>query len=114
MYHFAMSQSLVPYVAVIFTSTRALEHDEEYSRWAVRMNELVETQPGFMSMVSARDPETRFGITISYFKDEESVKRWKAVGEHQQAQKLGQQKFYSEYSVKVATVYREYDVKISG
>ncbi len=106
-----MTQSLVPYIAVIFTSTRTLEHGDEYSQWAARMNELVERQPGFISMVSARDPESRFGITISYFKDEESVKRWKGVDEHQQAQKLGQQKFYSEYSVKVATVYREYAVK---
>ena len=103
-----MPQSLVPYVAVIFTSTRTLEHGEEYSQWAARMNELVETQPGFISMVSARDPETRVGITVSYFKDEESVKKWKAVHEHQEAQKLGKEKFYSEYSVKVATVYREY------
>ena len=59
-------------------------------------------------MVSARDPETRVGITVSYFKDEESVKNWKAVNEHLEAQKLGKQKFYSEYTVKVATVYREY------
>ena len=103
-----MSQSLVPYVAVIFTSTRTLEHGEEYSQWASRMNDLVETQLGFISMVSARDPETREGITVSYFKDEESVKNWKAVNEHLEAQKLGKQKFYSEYTVKVATVYREY------
>jgi heme-degrading monooxygenase HmoA len=106
-----MTQSLVPYVAVIFTSTRSLEHGEEYSQWASRMSDLVKTQPGFISEVSARDPETRFGITISYFKDEESVKNWKAVSEHQQAQRLGKQKFYLEYSVKVATVYREYAVK---
>lgn len=103
-----MSQTLVPYVAVIFTSTRTLEHGEEYSQWAARMNELVETQPSFISMVSVRDPETRVGITVSYFKDEESVKKWKAVHEHQEAQKLGKEKFYSEYSVRVATVYREY------
>lgn len=108
-----MTQSLVPYVAVIFTSTLAFDHQEEYSQWARKMSDLVKTQPGFLSEVSARDPETRFGITISYFKDEESVKRWKAVAEHREAQKLGQQKFYAEYSVKVATVYREYDVKIS-
>lgn len=100
-------------VAVIFTSTRTLEHGEEYSQWASRMSDLVKTQPGFLSEVSARDPDTRFGITVSYFKDEESVESWKAVSEHQQAQKLGQEKFYSEYSVKVATVYREYDVKLS-
>lgn len=103
-----MPQPLVPYVAVIFTSTRTLEHDEEYSQWATRMSDLVKTQPGFISEVSARDPETRFGITVSYFKDEESVKNWKAVREHQEAQKLGKEKFYSEYSVKVATIYREY------
>lgn len=103
-----MSQSLVPYIAVIFTSTRTFEYDEQYSQWAKRMVELVETQPGFISEVSARDPETRFGITVSYFKDEESIKNWKAIDEHREAQKLGKEKFYSEYSVKVATVYREY------
>lgn len=107
-----MSQPLDPYVAVIFTSTRTLEHGEEYSKWAARMSELAKEQPGFISEVSARDPESRLGITISYFMDEESVKRWKAVDEHQQAQRLGQEKFYSDYSVKVATVYREYEVKI--
>ncbi len=107
-----MSQPLTLYVAVIFTSTRTFEHDEEYSQWAIRMSDLVTTQPGFISEVSARDPETRFGITVSYFKDEESVKKWKAVSEHQEAQKLGKQKFYSEYSVKVATVYREYEVLV--
>lgn len=106
-----MTQSLVPYVAVIFTSTRTLEYGEEYSHWARKMSDLVRTQPGFLSEVSVRDPETRFGITVSYFKDEESVKNWKAVAEHKEAQTLGQQKFYSEYSVKVASVYREYAVK---
>lgn len=103
-----MSQPLVPYVAVIFTSTRSLAHDAEYSQWSEKMMGLVKTQPGFISVVSARDPETRFGITISYFKDEESVKSWKAVQEHREAQRLGKEKFYLEYSVKVATVYREY------
>jgi len=61
-----MSQPVDPYVAVIFTSTRTFEHGEEYSRWAAKMNDLVKTQPGFISEVSVRDPETRFGITISY------------------------------------------------
>ena len=103
-----MSQTLVPYVAVIFSSTRTFEFDEEYSHWATRMNDLVDTHPGFISMVSARDPKTRVGITVSYFKDEESVKNWKSVHEHLEAQKLGKEKFYSEYSVKIATVYREY------
>jgi len=103
-----MSQPFVPYVAVIFTSTRTLEHDAEYSEWSAKMMDLVKTQSGFISVVSARDLETRFGITISYFKDEESVKSWKMVQEHREAQRLGREKFYLEYSVKVAIVHREY------
>jgi len=100
-----------PYVAVIFTSTRTNEHDEDYKRWSARMNALVVEQPGFINFVSARDPATRVGITVAYFKDEESVVHWKANLEHLEAQRLGQGDFYESYTVKVATVYREYEMK---
>ena len=73
------------------------------------MDELVREQPGFIDFVSARDPETRIGITVAYFADEESVLKWKANLEHLEAQRLGRRDFYESYSVKVANVYREYE-----
>lgn len=97
------------YVAVIFASTRTKDHDEEYSRWSERMNELVLEQPGFIDVVSARDPKTRFGITVSYFEDEQSAQNWKANLEHLEAQRLGRTDFYENYSVKIANVFREYE-----
>ena len=96
------------YVAVIFTSTRTKDHEEEYVRWSKRMAELVAEQPGFLDFVSTRDPVTRFGITVAYFTDEESALGWKANSEHLEAQRLGRSDFYESYSVKVANVYREY------
>lgn len=97
------------YVAVIFTSTRRQDHDEEYELWSKRMVDLVAEQPGFIDFVSARDTGTRFGITVAYFKDEESATKWKTNLEHLEAQRLGRNSFYESYSVKVANVYREYE-----
>jgi heme-degrading monooxygenase HmoA len=95
-------------VAVVFTSRRTPTHGEEYSRMAAEMEELVSRQPGFLRMTSVRDPGTREGITVAWFTDEESVRRWREQAEHQTAQRLGREAFYEEYAVTVATVEREY------
>lgn len=96
------------YVAVIFTSTRSVNSDRKYQEWTTRMEELVVNQPGYISHVGFRDAKTRQGVTISYFKNEESIRNWKALDVHLEAQKLGREEFYEEYSVKIAVVNREY------
>jgi len=58
-----------PYYAVIFTSIRTKE-DDGYSAMAGEMERLVEKQPGFLGFESAR---TELGITVSYWKDLESI-----------------------------------------
>lgn len=73
------------------------------------MVDLVRQQPGFIDFVSARDPATRVGITVAYFKDEESAHKWKTNREHLEAQRLGRSDFYEKYSIKVANVFREYE-----
>lgn len=95
-------------VAVIFTSRRTPDHDEEYAAMAARMDELVREQPGFISITSVRDPLTRQGVTVGYFVDEESVRAWREHPEHAEAQRRGIADFYEEYRVTVAGVVREY------
>jgi heme-degrading monooxygenase HmoA len=95
-------------VAVIFTSRRTPDHDDDYARMAARMDELVRTQPGFVSVTSVRDPRTREGITVACFADEEAVRAWREHPEHAQAQRRGIADFYEEYHVRVATIDREY------
>jgi len=93
-----------PYYAVIFTSLRN-DDIEGYAETAARMVELAALQPGFLGVESARED---LGITISYWSDLESIKKWKAHAEHLEAQKLGMDKWYSAYMTRIALVERDY------
>jgi heme-degrading monooxygenase HmoA len=95
-------------VAVIFTSTRTAAHDDDYAAMAELMERTARQQPGFLDIVSVRDPATRQGITVAYFADEESVRAWKDHPEHREAQRRGRVEFYEQYHVTVAEVGREY------
>lgn len=93
-----------PYYAVIFTSVRT-DVDAGYHGMAQRMLDLAAEQPGFLGAESARN---EIGITISYWKDTDSIRRWKAHAEHQIAQALGKEKWYQTYRVRICLVERDY------
>ena len=95
----------IPYYAVIFTSIRT-EGDNGYSKMAERMFELASNQDGFLGMESAKED---LGITISYWKDLESIKDWKNNSEHLTAQELGKSTWYKSYKVRITKVEREYE-----
>lgn len=96
-----------PYYAVIFTSVRP-PADRGYAAMADRMMELALQQDGFLGVDSVRDA-SGIGITVSYWRDEASLQRWKRNSEHQGAQKGGQETWYSHYHVRVAKVERAYE-----
>ncbi|MGD8349482.1 MAG: antibiotic biosynthesis monooxygenase [Gammaproteobacteria bacterium] len=93
-----------PYYAVIFTSLKSGDA-EGYADTAERMLELAREQPGFLGVESARE---ELGITVSYWKDLASIKRWKAHAEHREAQRMGKRKWYSSYKTRIALVERDY------
>ncbi len=94
-----------PYWAVIFTSERT-DGDHGYAQMAQQMETLAQRQPGYLGMEHARDEQT--GVTVSYWRSEEDVRRWKADLDHQQAQKLGREQWYRRYQVRVCRVERAY------
>jgi heme-degrading monooxygenase HmoA len=98
-----------PYVAVIFTSTRT-DGDNGYDAMADAMAELAARQPGYLGMESARED---VGITVSYWRDEQAALAWKQVAAHVGAQRLGRERWYSDYRVRVATVHRDYSLDSS-
>jgi heme-degrading monooxygenase HmoA len=94
-----------PYVAVIFSRTRVtVEAEDGYAAMADRMVELAAEQPGFLGVESAGDA---FGITVSYWANEDDARAWRMVGEHLVAQELGRQRWYDEYRLRVAVVHRD-------
>lgn len=73
---------------------------------AQRMVELADLAEGFLGMETARN-ET--GITVSYWRDLESIKKWKENTEHLLAQKLGREKWYTNYKTRICKVERDYE-----
>jgi heme-degrading monooxygenase HmoA len=95
-----------PYYVVIFSSQRT-EGDNGYTQMAERMVELAAQQPGFLGVESVRDADG-FGITVSYWGSAETMAAWKGNAGHLAAQKMGKQKWYGHYELRVAKVERAY------
>jgi len=63
-------------------------------------------QPGCLGAETERGAD-RFGITVAYFEDEDAVKALEDV-RHLAAQRLGKDRWYAHYRVRVARVERAY------
>lgn len=94
-----------PYYAVIFTSTKTTT-DEGYNEMAEKMISLAAKQEGFLGVEAARN---ELGITVSYWKDVASIKKWKEVSEHKIAQEKGKITWYKSFKTRIAKVERDYE-----
>src|SRR4051812_21346442 len=94
-----------PYYAAIFSSVRTAQDDKGYETMADRMVELAAQQPGFLGVESARNS---VGITVSYWRDLESIRAWKANAEHKGARLTGRAVWYEQFFVRIALVERDY------
>lgn len=94
-----------PYYAVIFTSVRT-EGDQGYSEMSDRMTELVQEQDGFLGMESARNDT---GITVSYWRDLESIRKWRDNPDHITARRSGREKWYKSFKTRISLVERDYE-----
>jgi heme-degrading monooxygenase HmoA len=72
---------------------------------AERMEELAQQQDGFLGMETATG-ET--GITISYWRDEACILKWKQNAEHLLARRKGREQWYTSFVTRVCKVERDY------
>jgi heme-degrading monooxygenase HmoA len=93
-------------LAVVFTSLR-MEGDDGYGQTAEEMVALAASQPGFLGVESARGADG-LGITVSYWRDEETVRRWREQADHLIAQRAGRERWYRAYRARICRVEREY------
>ena len=93
--------------AVLFTSKLA-EADKQYHALNDALYEALIKQEGYLGHESYRN-EKGVGCTISYWKDLESLKKWKEFPMHLQAQLKGKEKWYKYYQVKICKIEKEYE-----
>lgn len=97
----------LPYFAVIFTSICTPDEAEDYERAAHRMLELVQDQPGFLGVESARGDDG-LGITVSYWASEAAILAWKEHPEHREIRERGRSTWYRRCTTRVTRVERNY------
>ncbi len=90
--------------AVIFIS-KLKEDAPGYAETARRMLDLVGAMPGFLGLASWRDEEGR-GVTISWWRDEESIRRWRDHPDHVRARLRGDEEWYDDWQIQVCRVER--------
>ena len=96
-------------IAVIFEVEPAQGRREEYLEIAASMRAMLEEVDGFIS-VERFESLTTPGklLSLSFFRDEEAVKRWRARAAHRKAQSRGRDGVFAGYRLRVAHVLRDY------
>ena len=91
--------------AVIFRATAAAP-DADYSDMVERMRELAFARYGCRDFISLTEGDRE--IAISYWDDEDAIRRWKNDPDHALAQQRGRDDWYAAYTVQVVEIRREY------
>ena len=92
-------------LVILFRSKLTAEASEDYSAMNDELETLVRQNPGFIAVKSfkAEDGER---LTVVWWKDKESLRAWRELPRHREAQATGRRKWYEYYKMEVATVER--------
>ena len=95
-------------IAVIFEVWPNTEGRGEYLDIASRLRPLLESE-GILSIERFESlNEDGKVLSLSFWRDEESVASWRNVVEHRLAQREGRERLFDAYRIRVAHVVRDY------
>ncbi len=96
-------------IAVIFEVYPAKGKAEEYLEVASELRPELEKIVGFISIERfASLSEEGKVLSLSFWRDEESIREWRNLEPHRLAQKRGREGVFSDYRIRVADVCRDY------
>lgn len=96
-------------IAVIFEVVPHPEYQRDYLDRAARLRPLLDGVDGFLSIErfqSLTSPEKL--VSLSFWRDEIAVRRWREQPEHRLAQEAGRAGLFLDYRLRVAEVRRDY------
>jgi heme-degrading monooxygenase HmoA len=79
----------------------------EYEETGARMVEIVTQLPGFLGMEYAETEEGE--LLVARFESHEALAAWRNHTEHQEAQRLGRERFFAHYRIDVCETVRSYE-----
>jgi heme-degrading monooxygenase HmoA len=98
-------------IAVIFEVTPAPGGRQAYLDLAASLRPALEKTDGFISIerFASLTNEGKI-LSLSFWRDEEAVRRWRELEAHRAAQARGRAGVFSDYRLRVATVARDYSM----
>ena len=96
-------------IAVIFEVVPATGKRQEYLDLAAKLRPELERTDGFISIerFASLADENKI-LSLSFWRDEDAVRRWRNVQEHREAQAKGRGGVFADYRLRVASVLRDY------
>lgn len=96
-------------IAVIFEAFPAAGKWDEYLNIAAKLRPQLGNINGFISIERFQSiAEPGKVLSLSFWKDEESVMQWRNIELHRQAQEAGRHSVFNDYRLRVANVLRDY------
>jgi heme-degrading monooxygenase HmoA len=96
-------------IAVIFEVKPKSEGKEEYLKIAAELREFLHKQDGFISIERFQSlVDENKVLSLSFWRDEESIRKWRNTLEHRNGQKRGKGSLFQSYRIRVAEVVRDY------
>lgn len=98
-----------PMIAVIFEVVPNPDRKQEYLDIAAKLRPQLERIDGFIS-IERFESLSQPGkiLSLSLWRDEDAVKRWRNLPEHRRAQSEGRSGIFQDYELRVAKVLRDY------
>jgi heme-degrading monooxygenase HmoA len=96
-------------IAVIFEFTPAEGRFPEYMKLVDTLREDLAKAEGFISL-ERFESITNKGkfVSLQFWQDEESVRKWRTLQKHREAQKKGRAGIFGSYRLRIAQVTRDY------
>lgn len=96
-------------IAVIFEVLPAAGRVQDYLELAASLRPELEQLDGFLSIERFSSLSTPGKIlSLSFWRDEEALARWRRFEQHRQAQAQGRGGIFADYRLRVAAVVRDY------
>ena len=96
-------------IAVIFEVEPKPGKAQDYFALATELRSELEKIDGFISVERFKSLTTEGKyVSVSFWRDEESVRRWRGHADHQRAQDRGKKEIFADFRIRVADVIRDY------
>ena len=99
-------------IAVIFEVIPTVDGRQEYLSIAANLREHLKHMPGFISIERFQSlVDERKILSLSFWEDEEAIRRWRTLEEHRIAQSRGRASLFEDYRIRVGGILRDYSMQ---